>query len=236
MTSQGKYRTETNDLVAEVADLRRRLLALETNPRIGNTTIDRGTLTVKQGKIVIQNELGIDMIRMGLLSDGEYDVEAFDPSTGAVVRLSQLAFGATAGVVTTRESTTNSSYNNLATVGPTVTSDIGTSGRCIVMLSMFLEAQAPAGSSVDTGAAYMTFDVSGPTSSTGGDGRAATIFFKYDKTGPVEDTTYDIQMGATRVAMLTGLAAGSYTFTAKYKSINSHTVFFSDRVLAVVPY
>lgn len=184
----------------------------------------------------MRDDNGTDRIQIGLLDDGTYDVAVINPSTGAIVKLSTMAFGSTVATIGTRESTASNSYTALATAGPVVTATIGTSGRCIVMASMFLEIVDPAGSAVDSAAAYMSYDVSGPTASSAIDGRAAAIFFKYDKTGPVEDTAYEVQMGATRVSMLTGLTAGSYTFTAKYRVINSHSSFFSDRVLVVIPY
>ena len=60
----GKYRTEPPDILEKITELERRLSVLERVPRIGNTSIDTGSLTVKGGDIVIQNAEGIDIIRI----------------------------------------------------------------------------------------------------------------------------------------------------------------------------
>ena len=219
-----------------------------------------GNVIINEGALVIRDALGRDLIRMGLdidsglygytvrdpdadrvvvrageLESGGYGLEAVN-TADELVSITTLAFGTTTSVVATRESTTSGSYTNLATLGPSLTVEIGSSGRCIVIVSCYIELTVPSGSAVQTSAAFMSYSVDGPTPYAALDARAAGLLFKYDIVPGPEDTSYSSYMGASRVSMLTGLTPGTYTFNAKYNSVNGHAVYFSDRVLVVLPY
>lgn len=121
------------------------------------------------------------------------------------------------GVVATNETTTATRYVDLATVGPAATVTIGASGKALVFLT------ADLGSSVAGGSAYMAFAVSGATTRAATDPEALRI------------------SGTTRhkvsiVMPVSGLAAGSTTFTAKYGvDAGGGTASYSDRRIVVIP-
>lgn len=64
MSKAGRYRQETPDLTTLITQLEQRLKILEANPRIGATAIDTGSLTVKGGEIIIEDDEGTPIIRM----------------------------------------------------------------------------------------------------------------------------------------------------------------------------
>lgn len=114
--------------------------------------------------------------------------------------------------VLTSETTTSTTYADLATAGPAVTATIGASGKALVIPSAILSNAG--------GLALMSFAVSGATTV------AAT-----------DDTT--ARSGAVSVAsampvLVTGLTPGSNTFTAKYRA-NTATASFERRRLTVIP-
>lgn len=54
MTGIRQHR-ETPDLLTKIAELQRRIMALETGRRIGNTSLDGGELSIRNGDIVVRN-------------------------------------------------------------------------------------------------------------------------------------------------------------------------------------
>ena len=115
-----------------------------------------------------------------------------------------------AATVTTAQTTTSTTYTDLATVGPAVTLITGT--------SVLVQIQT-LGSSTVTNRQLTSFAVSGATTVSAG--------------------TYvmpaDITMDGPRVQsfVVTGLTAGSNTFTMKYKSSDGNTITWSQRVISV---
>ena len=63
MGGSSRYREEPKDLVDRLLALEKRMTTIENNPQTGNTTIDTGTLKVKDAS-------GIVRVEVGLLSDG----------------------------------------------------------------------------------------------------------------------------------------------------------------------
>lgn len=117
--------------------------------------------------------------------------------------------------VAASESLTTTTYTDLATFGPSVTTTIGPSGTALVTVSANI--LTPSNS---TGAS-MAAEVSGASSVAASDGRSLMT---------------DGSMNASRTALLTGLTPGVNTFTAKYRSWNSgDTGTFSNRIIWVVP-
>lgn len=138
----------------------------------------------------------------------------------AIVTPSNLATGAQSASVATSQATSSTSFVDLTTPGPAVTVDIGANGMALVIVSRF-------GDSGTVGARpTMGFDVSG--NNTIAPSNAQSVW-------------HSVATGASRgmisgVYLLTGLAAGSTTFTAKYKNDTAaNSVTFQDRHIAVIP-
>jgi hypothetical protein len=117
--------------------------------------------------------------------------------------------------VATGQTTTSATYVDLATVGPSVTVTTGT--KALVILTTQL------GNDAALGWASMGFAVSGATTlaaaqATAVSGRANADFIS--------------QMSATY--LVTGLTAGSNTFTAKYQRLSLGTSTFTNRVITVI--
>lgn len=123
-------------------------------------------------------------------------------------------------VVATNETTTSTSYTDLATAGPSVAVIIGSTGRAWVSM------HGAIANATGALASYFGFAVSGATSIAAND--ATAIGF----TAPV--ASGGIRTGTT--VLLTGLNAGSTTFTAKYRmDPGTGPARFVDRRIAVTP-
>jgi hypothetical protein len=114
----------------------------------------------------------------------------------------------TGAVITNYESTTSTSYTALSTAGPAVTLTTGT--KALVAVSSFLGNRAS-----------MSFDISGASSFSAADTKA------------VQDNSDNSSIGSG-VYLMTGLTAGSNTFTAKYRSTNGTSAPFQNRNIAVI--
>lgn len=115
------------------------------------------------------------------------------------------------------ETTTNTSYVDLSTVGPTVTATTG------VRAFVFISAQLTGNTS--TLGSFMSFEVSGATSVSATD-TSALVYYVSSVNLPVQ---------ATRV-IAQGLTAGSNQFRAKYKVAGATTGSFSQRNISVIPF
>jgi hypothetical protein len=120
---------------------------------------------------------------------------------------------AVSGYVGTTESTTSTTYADLATVGPSATATIGPSGRALVVMSARILNDTADSVSL------MSFAGAGRT---GTDGESV---IGHQSTG----------FSTLSTAMLVaGLTVGTQTFTAKYR-VSAGTGTFSFRRLAVIP-
>lgn len=61
---KARYRDEPEDLVNEIIELERRLSALERSPRISHSSIDAGALTIRGGDLIIEDENGVQVLRL----------------------------------------------------------------------------------------------------------------------------------------------------------------------------
>ena len=123
---------------------------------------------------------------------------------------------ATATVATT-QGTSSTSYTDLATAGPAVTVTTGTKALVIVT-----------GTLQNGGVAVgqrMSFAVSGATTLAASDANSAYNYIA---------TTATVEIGFSRAILLTGLTAGSNTFTTKYKATSAGTIYFGDRSIIVM--
>lgn len=124
---------------------------------------------------------------------------------------------AESATVATFETTTSASYTDLASVGPSVTVDVGESGAVLVILTAYL-----ANSIVD-GAAYMGFSIAGAAVV------AARVLNHISHTAG-----QPAQMSA--IYKVTGITPGSRTFVAKYRRDSAGgTMTAGNRNLIVIP-
>ena len=121
--------------------------------------------------------------------------------------------------VATQQSTTSQTYTDLTTSGPAVTVTTGT--KALVIVSSECTNQAVNRS------AFMSFAVSGASTVSANDDNALII------TNSVADWE---EFRASSATLVTGLTAGSNTFTAKYRSddISSCTARFKNRNILVI--
>ena len=127
-----------------------------------------------------------------------------------------LSIANDAATVATSQTTTSTSFTDLATAGPTVTVTTGT--KVLVIVSVYVSANGtPAARS------YMDFAISGATT------RAASDTTAYLAR---TDTNGDIWGRASAANLLT-VTAGSNTFTAKYR-VSAGTGTFVDRSIIVI--
>lgn len=117
--------------------------------------------------------------------------------------------------VPTSQTTTSTSYTDLATVGPTVTITTGT----IAIVCLIAQIQHSTG-----GPALVGFAVSGATTAAAADTQA----IYYSASAANEYAQF------SGLFLVSGLTAGSNVFTAKYK-VSSGTGTFLNRQLFVWP-
>ena len=102
--------------------------------------------------------------------------------------------------VTTDETTTSTTYTDLATSGPAVTMTLVSGQTALVIVSCSVTS---ASSTVDC---YMSFAVSGASTLAAADANAA-----------LATQIVGSQQAAFRVTLFTATSTGSHTFTAKYR-------------------
>lgn len=116
--------------------------------------------------------------------------------------------------ITPFENTNASTWADLATIGPVVNATIGASGRALVSVACWLF------SDIKAAPVSMSFQVTGVSSRAPQDSEAVL--------------TFDDEISASRVSIVTGLNPGVNTFTAKYKSLGGNAGF-GYRSLIVIP-
>lgn len=120
-----------------------------------------------------------------------------------------------AATVATGQTTTSTSYTDLATVGPAATITTGT--KALVFITSNIDNQS------NNGQGYVGFAVSGASTVAAADTQA----LHYYSSG-----TIALQYGAAYY--VSGLTAGSNTFTLKYRSGNGSTQYFANRQITVM--
>lgn len=146
---------------------------------------------------------------------GRFVIPGTADATNAITQVSQRIYTAT---VATFEDTASATFTDLATVGPAVTANIGASGRALVIVSASMAVPNKGGA--------MSFEVSG----------ASTLAASITRALALSDTDATSSVGAffSRVIEVSGLNAGSNTFTAKYERTSGATnVGFQDRNITV---
>ena len=123
--------------------------------------------------------------------------------------------GIASATVGTNQTTTSTSYTDLATVGPSVTLTTGT--KALVIISTYIQTAA---SNRDS---YASWDVSGASTVAASDTWAILVW----------GSNSGVQISASRAHLITGLTAGSNTFTMKYR-VSVGTGSFSQRTITVL--
>lgn len=119
------------------------------------------------------------------------------------------------GAVLTSETTTSTTYDDLATEGPAVSVETGAFAVVIVHGSM---------ANTTTGSARMSYEISGATSDAPADNRGVGVF-----------GSANVNITASGVALHTNLTPGTNTFTAKYR-VSTGTGTFQSRRILVMPF
>jgi len=124
-----------------------------------------------------------------------------------------------AASVLTSQTTSSTSYTDLATSGPAVT--VTTLTSAIVTISL-----VAANNTINDGA-IATYAVSGATTVAAADGNGYT--------GVVGNLPANGEVATTTSIVVTGLTAGSNTFTVKYRANVGGTATFLNRFINVEP-
>ncbi len=142
---------------------------------------------------------------------GEYVVA--DAANSLVVRK------AVTDVVATSEATTSTSYANLPTAGPSV-STVATLTEALVIVTARIET--------DTGGSngFMSFAISGATTVAANDAQSLSY----------ESSNAGDRCQAAFAYLVTGLTAGNNTFTTKYRTESAAESTFIRRRITVIPY
>lgn len=120
--------------------------------------------------------------------------------------------------VNASESTTSTTFADLATAGPTVAATIGPSGRAVVIVGGRLSNNGAGNFAI------MAVAVTGASTRAADDALGAIY------TPPAGGNLHQ----ASHAFVLTGLAPGATTFTAKYR-VAAGTGTFSARQLTIIP-
>jgi hypothetical protein len=123
------------------------------------------------------------------------------------------------GDVAADESTTDVSYVNLGTVGPTATKTLVAGQKVIVWLSTWMDT------STDTAHGRMSFEVTGASTLAAADANAAHWFA----------VKTQLSTGGTvfRSTVYTATNSGSHVFRCRYRSDGSATMHFADRRIII---
>lgn len=134
-----------------------------------------------------------------------------------------------AGYISTTESTASTSKVNLATVGPVVNVNIGSSRRCLVLAAVFMSASAVNINAYFGGAAYV--DISGATTRT----NSVQVIKQFFCSGAASEGFGETMSYAQ---LQVGLNPGPTTFSMLYSGgpAAGITTSFSSRSLVVIPF
>lgn len=118
--------------------------------------------------------------------------------------------------VSASQSTTSTSFTDLATAGPSVSVTISEAGKALTFLSADILAsnETP----------HMSFSVSGPS----------PVSASFDRSLAISIGSGTVTSSGTKLVPISGFAPGSYTFTAKYASVNGNPAWFAKRTIAVI--
>jgi hypothetical protein len=187
----------------------------QLDSKIGSASAINPTIVDAKGDIIAATAADT-VARLAVGTNGQVLTAASGQATGLQwTTISAIPANDTATVATS-QTTTSTSYTDLATAGPAVTVTTGT--KALVIVSAFMQSPSSA-------FAYTSFAVSGATTIAASD--------NYAFRGRVDgDNNQGIRINASRATVVT-LTAGSNTFTAKYK-VDSGTGTFANRDIFVI--
>jgi hypothetical protein len=189
--------------------------AVKTSYDLAAAAIPKSTVTTAGDVIYATGSSAVT--RLGVGSTGQVLTVA-----GGVPSWATPAGGSfTTGVnnVATQQATTSTSYTDLATVGAQVTVTTGTKAFVSIVGQL-----AKTGSA--TPVSKISFAISGATTLAAADNPYSLQFEMTDAVGGA------MQFGGSWV--VTGLTAGSNTFTMKYKDAGGGTSYFANRTISVI--
>ena len=183
------------DLGTYVADLERRIKILESAPKLQDSSVTNGTLTVKDASAVIKTQFGF-------LSDGTYGLAVRTPGD-ALVNVNNTLFPVIASSSPTQNVTTTSFQ--LLPSGPSVNATIGESGRALVT------ATSDVGLANTAMTAYLGFRVAGADRGSGFLSVSSTVTVAASLGRPVLVT--GLAAGVTTFACIARVTSGTGQFS-----------------------
>lgn len=177
-----------------------------------DTTVKALNPETTLGDISYRSSTSNTKTRLAIGSSGQVLTVSGGVPTWAAVSANPTTAAAT---VAAGQTTTSTSYTDLTTVGPSVTITTGT--KALVFITSNIDNQS------NNGQGHIGFAVSGATTVAASDDQA----LHYYSNGALA-----LQYGAAYY--VSGLTAGSNTFTLKYKSGNGSTQYFARRQLTVM--
>jgi hypothetical protein len=209
MATTTNYGWTTPDDTALVKDGASAIRSLGTSV---DTTTKNLNPSTTLGDIEYRSSTANTNTRLGIGSTGNVlTVAAGVPSWAAPVSAAPTNDSA---AVATNQSTSSTSYTDLATAGPAVTVTTGT--KALVIVSATMEPN-------QNNEGYMSYAVSGATTVAAADS-AALLFYR--------NTADTVTSGMSKATSVT-LTAGSNTFTSKYR-VSGGTVYFRTRSIFVM--
>ncbi|MDG4796223.1 hypothetical protein [Micromonospora sp. WMMD1082] len=220
MSVIGDNAISRGDVMRRLRELEKQVEQLTAGRRLEAASIGRGGITIKDGG-------GIRVVD----ADGGQSIELSDlglrirDAAGNVV----AEYGvAQTDAVRTLESSSETTYVDLATVGPRVTARVGSSGRLLLTASASINYVGQPG---DVEGGGMSVEVTGATAVAAGSawsaydiGSAGIAGAVYTRIGTIHATT-----------LLTNLNPGEHVITMKYASYTGNEVGWMERVLVALP-
>lgn len=193
----------------------------------GNIIVELGECADGRHGLQIYRDSGVRVTRVGELQSGSEGIEVIN-DVGALVRVSTLAFGIAAASVATTQNRAGVPFGDMITVGPSVSVEVGNSGRMVVGVGAWCNNSA---SSVSAAA---SFDIAGPS----GYFLGASFFRAVRVDANIASGADFTAIGASKFFLIDGLpSAGTYFVTMKYSSNHATNIGqFSDRHLVVIPF
>jgi hypothetical protein len=198
--------------------------AVNPNPNDYLRTLLKGfdvrlkALETQQNGGVLDNK-GVQRVQYGLLKSGDYGFSVTD-SLGTTTTEILPIYEAN---VLTGQSTTSTTYTDLATAGPLVSAIIGTSGQALLTVNSYVGISGVAGAQ---SAGFVGIYIDGVL------WYDELLYFSVSNPGT---TTVGMAANQSAQVVVTGLTPGSHTFEMKYKTVGGSTVTFGSRFLQVRP-
>jgi hypothetical protein len=196
------------DLSSWMREIEQRLRAVESAPKMQNSSVTNGSTSVLDATGAVRT-------RFGLLSDGTYGLEVQNP-TGSLVNISNTVFPKSA-LQSGTQNISNTSWALLPS-GPSVTATIGASGLAMVTVC------ADIGLNVTNQTAYVGF-------------YNATSGYKVSGWLSVSSSSGNALVAGTsgKSILVSGLPAGSQTFAAA-GFVSTSNANYSDPTIIVQPF